>query len=814
MRKDWGRRSFASAVIGILVVLAGCAVPFSEDTTPPGAVTALAVEAGDGQVTLTWTDPSDNDFSGVALDWSPGGADPVDIAAGVQTAVVDELTNGTEYRFALAATDTSGNRSTEAEITATPVAPAPNDDPTNDDPTNDDPAAPPPPTDVSASAGEGTVTLSWTDPASGEFESIRITWGPGNGGPTAIAKGVETGEITGLANGTEYTFSVATVDAGGNQSEAVAATATPLAASPSGPIFTEPGGEYFGLVELGIFASYGVDAIYYTLDGTEPTESSTQYMGETIQIGPGVTTLRARAYTSYSQPSEIAEATYVVEEGYIVTTSDDTGEGSLDWAIANATAGEEIRFADDYTLSAEDNTSGWEIAKDITINGVGRTIEVRPASDENGNPDANRRIFTIVNNSTLVLKNLTVRDAIRTSGNGAAIRIEPGSAVNVDTVEFRSNINLDGDGAAIYMESGASAVVENSHFESNNSKASGGAIYATGNNSLTIHNTQFHTNFAGEYSATGVFGGGAIRIVGSGSTLVVSDSVFVGNQSLDYGGAIAIGGGASADIVRTEFRDNESGLNFEAGLFGGGAINVAQGSTLRLAGSHFESNRAYNSTTSTSTKDRVGGAIRNQGTLVSYGNTFYANEAEDTGSAIFSGNKADALTISSSSFVKNEITENILTGAAIYTEATTSLIQLSSFASQDRGNSRGGIDVGDPDTTTDELSNSALKFGTFLPDDFDTLSSVVADGVEVTGQVENADPGFTADPTTAAGDFGDLHPDTGSPLLGAGDAGVLLQDVVDVDDDGDTTEDEPFDASGTTARVLGTIEIGAWEVAE
>jgi hypothetical protein len=112
------------------------------------------------------------------------------------------------------------------------------------------------------------------------------------------------------------------------------------------------------------------------------------------------------------------------------------------------------------------------------------------------------------------------------------------------------------------------------------------------------------------------------------------------------------------------------------------------------------------------------------------------------------------------------------------------------------------------------LTDSAFKNGTFDPEDFDTLNNVIADGLEVAGQVTDADPGFTQDADPSSNDWGDLRPGTGSPLLGAGDAGVLLQDLADVDDDGNTTEDEPFDASGTTARVLGTIEIGAWEVAE
>ncbi len=804
---DWLRRWAGCAALPVIFVLAGCPSPLNEDTTPPASVANLAAAVGDGRVTLAWTDPGDADFSGVTLSWSPGDPDPLEIEAGIQSATVEGLANGTEYSFALVASDTAGNRSSEATILATPTA---GSGASGDDSNDPDPPETTPPagvSDLDAVAGNTEVSLAWADPAAEEFAFVRIHWMPGEGGPTEVDKGIESFTVSGLANGTEYAFSVVTVDQHGNESPEVTATATPLAGPPSAPIFSFPGGDYFAFVEVEVSTPYSADSIYYTLDGTEPTQSSAEYTGSPISIGPGTTTVRARAYTSYSEASEIAEAGYEVEDGILVTTDAATGEGSLDHAIITATDGQEIRFAGDYLINAIDNSAGWEIDNNITINGLGHTIEILPALNDQGNPKWNRRIFTVRDNSSLTLKNVTLRDAKLDNNSGGSVRISSGGSLSADTVSFMSNVAFI-RGGAIYMDSGSSATIENSVFAENASAdGGGGAIYAEGNNSLTIHNTEFTENLAGNYSVGGgTESGGAIRIVGSASTLAVRDSSFVNNSSHLYGGAIELVNGALAEIVRSEFADNKSGLDDIAeGKLGGGAINVAQGATLRVAGTTFESNLAYR-TGENSSQDRVGGAIRNQGTLISYGNIFRYNEAEDTGSAIFSGNKAEELTVSSSSFIGNVITENETSGAAVFTEATTSLIQLSSFSANDQGNTQGGIDVSDTDTTTSELTYSAFQSGTFDPEDFDTLSNVIADGLEVDGQVENADPGFTA--------VGDLRPAGNSPLRGAGDAGILLRDIADVDGDDNITEREPYDASGTTARVLNTIEIGAREVAE
>jgi hypothetical protein len=100
-----------------------------------------------------------------------------------------------------------------------------------------DTTPPGPVTSLTAVASDAAVTLTWTDPTAADLSVIRITRTPG-GAPAEVAAGVETYTASGLTNGTEYSFSLVAVDAAGNASTAVVATATPpgTSASCSSPV--------------------------------------------------------------------------------------------------------------------------------------------------------------------------------------------------------------------------------------------------------------------------------------------------------------------------------------------------------------------------------------------------------------------------------------------------------------------------------------------------------------------------------------------------------------------------------------------------
>ncbi|GHV91045.1 hypothetical protein AGMMS50268_15480 [Spirochaetia bacterium] len=80
---------------------------------------------------------------------------------------------------------------------------------------------------TATSPGNGSVVLNWTDPTDSDFAKAVITYTPGTAPAVEAAKGTQTAAISGLVNGTAYTFTVKTVDTTGNTSAGTTATATP-----------------------------------------------------------------------------------------------------------------------------------------------------------------------------------------------------------------------------------------------------------------------------------------------------------------------------------------------------------------------------------------------------------------------------------------------------------------------------------------------------------------------------------------------------------------------------------------------------------
>lgn len=113
------------------------------DTTPPGDVTNFQAVAGNGQLSLSWTNPTDTDFAGVMIRYRTDGVYPTGINDG--TLAVDHqpgspgasvsflhrgLTNGVTYSYAGFTYDRAGNYSQTAFTQATPMAlPPPNSPP-------------------------------------------------------------------------------------------------------------------------------------------------------------------------------------------------------------------------------------------------------------------------------------------------------------------------------------------------------------------------------------------------------------------------------------------------------------------------------------------------------------------------------------------------------------------------------------------------------------------------------------------------------------------------------------------------------------
>ena len=123
--------------------------------------------------------------------------------------------------------------------------------------------------------------------------------------------GVDLGATTGVplvagGTGSWYTGSYATI--GNSYGNDIALTG--MAATPT-PVFDPEGCLFYPTTNVTIACSDPSATIRYTLDGTEPTETSTRYTGP-IFVEDDVT-IRARAFSSGKNPSPVVAETYTYD---------------------------------------------------------------------------------------------------------------------------------------------------------------------------------------------------------------------------------------------------------------------------------------------------------------------------------------------------------------------------------------------------------------------------------------------------------------------------------------------------------------------
>ena len=189
-------------------------------TPMPAAPANLAAEAGVNQVTLTWSDPGDAAVTVYQLIYYSGSrpSQPVwnDLSGTVSHAVMG-LKNGTEYTFELRAkaTATPGDSSV-AMAAPKPAAPA----------------------NLEAAAGVNQVTLAWDDPGDAEITMYQIRYAETNASLPAWSDvpgsraGTADYTVTGLKNGTEYTFELR-AKATATPGDSSVATGTPVPDAPA-----------------------------------------------------------------------------------------------------------------------------------------------------------------------------------------------------------------------------------------------------------------------------------------------------------------------------------------------------------------------------------------------------------------------------------------------------------------------------------------------------------------------------------------------------------------------------------------------------
>ena len=186
----------------------------------PGAPTAVFASAGDTSATVSWSPAPANGstVTGYTVTSSPGGH-TCTWTSGPLTCTVTGLANGTPYTFSVTATNGVGTGPGSTASSA--VTPA---------------GLPGAPTAVNASAGDTSATVSWSPaPANGStVTGYTVTSSPG-GHTCTWTSGPLTCTVTGLANGTPYTFGVTATNGVGTGPASTASTAVTPVAVPGAP---------------------------------------------------------------------------------------------------------------------------------------------------------------------------------------------------------------------------------------------------------------------------------------------------------------------------------------------------------------------------------------------------------------------------------------------------------------------------------------------------------------------------------------------------------------------------------------------------
>lgn len=272
----------------------------------------------------------------------------------------------------------------------------------------------------------------------------------------------------------------------------------------------------------------------------------------------------------------------IAQNGFLVTTTNDSGAGSLRQAVANANAlpgTDTITFSDgtdgtvNFTDAVQDTivlTSGQVTISSnlIVLGGAANRVAV--------NGGGTSRVFEIEPAANVRFVGLTVTNGGGVTHGGGILNrgdlVVIGCAISNNTA---SGLGAGGGGLAsgAVSESGASTTVVNSTF-SGNSAVFGGGASNQASNTLTIFNSTFSGNTATQGAGGGLSNGGTATVTGS---TLSANSAFVGGGGVwGDSGTLVLGNTLVAGNTATG-GSPDVGRGFVGGLTSNGGNLIGNG---------------------------------------------------------------------------------------------------------------------------------------------------------------------------------------------------------------------------------------------
>jgi uncharacterized protein (TIGR02145 family) len=199
----------------------------------PDAPISPVASAGSAQASVAFTTPESNGGSSITsytVTSSPGG---FTATASASPIVIAGLTNGTAYTFTVVATNAAGN--SMASVASNSITPI---------------TVPGAPTSPVATAGNAQASVSFTAPASNGGSAIisyTVTSSPSGFTVSGASSPIV---VTGLTNGTAYTFTVFATNTAGNSVNSLSSSAVTANVQPTFPVGTVNCGFVTTVIEI------------------------------------------------------------------------------------------------------------------------------------------------------------------------------------------------------------------------------------------------------------------------------------------------------------------------------------------------------------------------------------------------------------------------------------------------------------------------------------------------------------------------------------------------------------------------------------